>query len=230
MKVFFEIDRVLQSSFVIKPHKRINQQLLPDPIHLTKMLINPLPLDIWYEILLLLDIKDAIAISKAYPRFFGAFVEDKLVIRFRNAVNSYIRSNAVDLPVGPLASFICSVMRDSSLNYSSLVSWLARRFRYFLSSSIVVNRKLFEDLSSIIAAKDRGFVSVSYNLSSWTVDMRAEDDSTCSVSWILIYRASVSGYRASDFHRACDGMGKCVVIVKAENGRIAVAYNEDGIL
>jgi hypothetical protein len=30
------------------------------------------------------------------------------------------------------------------------------------------------------------------------------------------------------FYQACDGMGKCVVVVKAENGRIAAAYNEDG--
>jgi hypothetical protein len=38
----------------------------------------------------------------------------------------------------------------------------------------------------------------------------------------------VSGYRAQDFHQACDGMGMCVVVVKAENGSIAAAYNEDG--
>jgi hypothetical protein len=49
-----------------------------------------------------------------------------------------------------------------------------------------------------------------------------------SVSWILLYRASLSGYEVADFHRACDGMGKCVVVVKAENGRIAAAYSEDG--
>jgi hypothetical protein len=58
--------------------------------------------------------------------------------------------------------------------------------------------------------------------------MEAEDGTVSSVSWILLYRASLSGYRAADFHQACDGMGKCVVVVKAENGRIAAAYNEDG--
>jgi hypothetical protein len=36
------------------------------------------------------------------------------------------------------------------------------------------------------------------------------------------------GYRARDFHQACDGEGSCLVFVRAENGRIAVAYNEDG--
>jgi hypothetical protein len=33
---------------------------------------------------------------------------------------------------------------------------------------------------------------------------------------------------ADAFHQACDGTGKFVVFVKAENGRIAAAYNEDG--
>jgi hypothetical protein len=192
------------------------------------MSLNPLPLDIWYEILLLLDIQEANSISKAYPRFFGAFIESKQAIRFNNAINSYRRSNAVDLPVGPLASFVCYLSRDSSMQFSSLISWLARRFKPFLSSSIVVNRKLYEDLSSVIALKDRGFVSVSSTLSSWNVELKTGDDSSYSVSWILLYRASLSGYRALDFHRACDGMGKCVVVVKAENGRIAVAYNENG--
>jgi hypothetical protein len=62
----------------------------------------------------------------------------------------------------------------------------------------------------------------------WTVEMKAEDGSSCSISWILIYRSSLSGYDATDYHLACDGMGKCVVVVKAANGRIAAAYNEDG--
>jgi hypothetical protein len=192
------------------------------------MPIPYLHLDLWYEILGLLDIKDAIAISKASPRFLGRFIESKRAIRFRNTVNSFMRSHAVDFPVGPLSSFICSVSRGSTLEFSGLISWLARRFRPILSSSIVLNTQLFAHLSSIIVLKDRGFVCDSSSLSSWTVEMKAEDESTCSVSWVLLYRASVSGYGALYFHQACDGMGKCVVIVKAENGKIAAAYNEDG--
>jgi hypothetical protein len=75
-----------------------------------------------------------------------------------------MRSTAVDLPVGPFASFICSVMRDSPLEFSGLVSWIARRYRPVLSSSIVDNQKLFEDLSRTIVLKDRGFVSVSSSI------------------------------------------------------------------
>jgi hypothetical protein len=179
----------------------------------------PLPLlpnDIWYEILGLLDIDEAIAFSKADPRFLGAFIESKQGIRFRNAINSYMRSTVVGLPVGPLSSFVRSVLRGSSLDFSSLISWLARRFRPILSSSIVVNTQLFKDLSSTIALKDRGFVSVSSSVSDWTVQIKAEDGGVSYVSWVLLYRASLSGYRAADFHQACDEMGKCVVAVKAE--------------
>ncbi len=69
---------------------------------------------------------------------------------------------------------------------------------------------------------------MSSSLSNFTVEMKSEDETVCSVSWILLYRASTSGFHADEFHRACDRMGKCVVVVKAENGRIAAAYNEDG--
>jgi hypothetical protein len=192
------------------------------------MSISSLPADLWYEVFGLLDVDEAIAISKASPRLFGAFIESKQGIRFRNVINSYMRSNAVDLPIGPLSSFVCSVSRNSSLEFSSLFSWLARRFHPVLSSSIVVNIQLFKDLSSTIVLKDRGFVSVSSSVNDWTVEMKAADGSVSSISWILLYRASLSGYRAADFHQACDGMGKCVVVVKAENGRIAAAYNDEG--
>jgi hypothetical protein len=148
-----------------------------------------LPTDIQHDIFLLLDIDEAIAISKANPRLFGAFIESNQGIRFHNAINSYKRSNAVDFPVGALSSFICSVSRNSSLEFSSLYSWLARRFRPVLLSSIIVNSELFADLSSTIALKDRGFVSVSSSVNGWTVEMKAEDGSVSSVSWILLYRA-----------------------------------------
>jgi hypothetical protein len=69
---------------------------------------------------------------------------------------------------------------------------------------------------------------VSSSVTDWAAEMKADDGSVASVSWIQLYRASISGYRAADFHQACDGMGKCVIVVKAENGRIAAAFNDDG--
>jgi hypothetical protein len=139
------------------------------------MSISSLPPDLWYEVFGLLDIDEAIAVSKASPRVFGAFILSKQGIRFRNAINSYMRSNSVNLPVGPLSSFVCSVSRDSPLEFSSLISWPAIRFHPALSSSIVVNIKLFKDLSSTITLKDRGFISVSSSLNDWTVEMKADN-------------------------------------------------------
>jgi hypothetical protein len=187
-----------------------------------------LPLDLWYDVFGLLDIDEATAVSKASPRLFGAFIYSKKGIRFRNAINTYMRSNSIRLPVGPLSSFIHSISHNSSFEFTSLISWLAIQFRPVLTSSIVVNKQLFMDLSSTIALKDRGFISVSSSVNDWTVEMKDEDGSVSSISWILHYRASLSEHRAADFHQACDGIGKCVVVVKVDNGRIAATYNEDG--
>jgi hypothetical protein len=92
-----------------------------------------------------------------------------------------------------------------------------------------VNTQLFVDHSSTIAMKDHGFINISSSVNDWSVEMKVKDGSVSSVSRILLNRASLSDYRAADFHRACDGMGKwcVVVVVKAENGRITVANNED---
>jgi hypothetical protein len=65
-------------------------------------------------------------------------------------------------------------------------------------------------------------------LSDWDVSLKAKDESVCSVSWKHLYRASLFGFGGDAFHQACVGAGKHVVVVKAENGRIAAAYNEDG--
>jgi hypothetical protein len=155
---FFEIDR---AKFTRNQTSQTYQSQHSAPIHRPRMPIPFLPLELWQKILELLDIPGATAISKAHPRFFGAFIESTQWIRFRNAINSFMRSNTVGLPVGSLPLFICSVMCDSSLKYSGLLTWIARRVNPILSksSSIVVNRKLFKDLSSTIALKDRGFLA-----------------------------------------------------------------------
>jgi hypothetical protein len=178
-----------------------------------KKVFLSLPLDVWYEVFVLLNIKDAIAVSKANPRFFGAYIEDQQVIRFKNTVNS-----------APSSLRVLGGMADG---FSSFRDWLQRNL---FKSCIVPPSKLFPPLSSIIASKDRGFesISVSSFLSDWDVILMAEDDSVCSISWTLLYRGSLFGFVAADFHHACDGMGRCVVVMRAENGRIAAAYNADG--
>jgi hypothetical protein len=178
-----------------------------------------LPLDLCYEIFSLLTIDEAIKFSKAFPRTFGAYIESKQVIRFNNAINS---------APSPLFNRVLSGTEDKS---SSFRSWLKPRL---LKSCIVPPLKLFPQLSSIIASNYRfslffyRFSTASSSLSNWDVSLKDKYDEVCSVSWKLIYRASLFGSDARDFHQACDGMGKCVVVVRAENGRIAAAYNGDG--
>jgi hypothetical protein len=93
---------------------------------------------------------------------------------------------------------------------------------------MVPPRKLFPRISSIIALKDRGFESISSSLKEWAVSLKAKDEGICSVTWTLIYRASLFGLKAREFHESCDGEGKSIVVVRADNGRVAIAYNDYG--
>jgi hypothetical protein len=178
-----------------------------------KSVFESLPLDLWYEILSLLDIQDAFSISIADPRTFGAFIEDKQEIRNNNVFNT------------TPSSLFNRVLKGELTGYSSFLSFLQRRL---YKSCIVPPSKLFCDMSQIIALKDSGFVALSSILSDWDVSLKREDTSVCSVRWKLLFRGSMFGFGAREFHQACDGDGKCVVVVRAENGRIAAAYNEDG--
>jgi hypothetical protein len=178
-----------------------------------KTVFESLPLDLWFEILSLLDIADAFAISKADPRTFGAFIEDKQVVRFRNAFNT------------TPSSLFHRVLSGSSVGYSSFLAFLQRRL---YKTCIVPPSKLFCDISLIIASKESVLVTESSSLSDWDVSLKARDEETYFVRWKLLYKGSLFGFGAREFHRACDGLGKCVVVVRAENGRIAAAYNKDG--
>jgi hypothetical protein len=133
----------------------------------------------------LLTIDEAIKFSKVFPQTFGALIEDKDVIRFKNAINS-----------AP-ASLFHRVLNGSAAEFSSFRSWINPRL---LKSGIVPTQKLFPHISSIIAMKDRAFESVSSSLNEWNVSLKAKDERVCSVSWTLVYRASLFGLGAEEFH------------------------------
>jgi hypothetical protein len=183
-----------------------------DPVHINNVFYS-LPVELWIEILSLLDIQDAISISKADPRTFGAFIEDKQDIRNKNAFNT-----------APSILFH-RVLKGELTGYSSFLAFLQRRL---YKTCIVSPSKLFCDISQIIASKEIGFVSTSSILSEWDVSLKTSEESVCSVRWRLLYKGSMFGFGAREFLQACDGEGRCVVVVKAENGRIAAAYNEYG--
>jgi hypothetical protein len=179
----------------------------------TKTVFKSLPLDLWFDILGMLNILDAISVSKADPRTFGAFIEDKQVIRFNNAFNT---------TPSPLFH---RVLNESAVGYSSFSYWLERRL---LKTCLVSPNKLFRDMSSSIVLKERDIIATTSSLSDWDVSLNSRDGSSCVVSWKLLFKSTLFGFDADDFHQACDGMGKFVVVVRAENGRIAAAYNGDG--
>jgi hypothetical protein len=179
----------------------------------TKTAFESLPLDLWFDILGTLNIQDAISFSKADPRTFGAFIEDKQSIRFSNAFNT------------TPSTLFHRVLNESAAGYSSFSSWLNRRLLKFC---IVSPNKLFSELSTSIALKERDIIATTSSLSDWVVSLMSRDGSACVVSWRLLFKGSLFGSDARAFHRACDGIGKYVVVVRAENGRIAAAFNEDG--
>jgi hypothetical protein len=194
--------------------------------------------DVWEYILGMLNIKESRAICIADPRTFGALIEHQQSIRFKNAFNSP-STIFHDILGGTQVSSYLKLYKISTLpfynSYSLFLPWLKRQ----LLKTSIVPRKLFANVSSIIALKDRGFVSsswiaskyrgsVAYSiLSDRTIKLKSKDES-CSITWNLLYRASLFGYDEKEFRRTCNSKGSCVVVVKAENGRIAAAYNEDG--
>ncbi|AGO84776.2 TLD containing protein [Pandoravirus salinus] len=51
-------------------------------------------------------------------------------------------------------------------------------------------------------------------------DQRRHLDAWYGPSWHLLYRASRDGWHASDFHRACDGQGPTVTIIRTTKGHL----------
>jgi hypothetical protein len=45
-------------------------------------------------------------------------------------------------------------------------------------------------------------------------------------NWNLIYKASLDGFEASDFHSKCDDKSKTLVIIKSTNGNVFGGYTE----
>jgi hypothetical protein len=50
-------------------------------------------------------------------------------------------------------------------------------------------------------------------------------DSASKIKWDRLYRASEHGFTIASFHRICDNKGPTVVLIRAENGRVAAGYS-----
>ena len=45
-------------------------------------------------------------------------------------------------------------------------------------------------------------------------------------SWQLKYKASIDGFKASDFHTKCDGIANTLIVIKSESGNIFGGFTE----
>jgi hypothetical protein len=97
-----------------------------------------------------------------------------------------------------------------------------------LGFSIITNSSsVFEKLADYVIESERGrnqnasFVYSSYdNATSFKFEGSNEE-----VNLTLLFRASEHGFLATEFHHFCDGKGPTITVVKAENERMAAAYN-----
>jgi hypothetical protein len=178
--------------------------------------ISTLPDDLLCNILEYLPIRDALSACKTISGAAIA-IEEAPLIRFQNVWNS--------APSHVFYQILNGIQQFSSATYNPSRLWLKQKL---LQTLIVPPQRLFADITKRIAMKDRGFVTETSSQNGWDVSLTASDGNSLSVTWELVYRASLFGFGAGEFHQACDGEGKYVVVVRAENGRIAVAYNEDG--
>jgi hypothetical protein len=61
--------------------------------------------------------------------------------------------------------------------------------------------------------------------SSSSITTFAALDSASKIKWDRLYRGSEHGFTAATFHRICDNKGPTVVLIRAENGRVAAGYS-----
>ena len=48
--------------------------------------------------------------------------------------------------------------------------------------------------------------------------------------WQLKYKASIDGFKASDFHAKCDGIANTLTVIKSKNGNVFGGFTEKGWL
>jgi hypothetical protein len=100
-------------------------------------------------------------------------------------------------------------------------------------SAIIDSSQVFKQISEYV-----------FNLSRFILQAELGDNSACKVisrsessvvlstmdsSYIIkrnrLYRGSENGFSAAAFHRLCDNQGPTVVLIKANNGRVAAGYS-----
>jgi hypothetical protein len=124
---------------------------------------------------------------------------------------------------------------DNSDSFSAMVEAIMPRIEEWLVqpfdvnfSAIINASSVFTKLSEYVVESERGRhynASFAYSSNENETMVEFEEGPVKEVKLTLLYRASEHGFLASEFHRLCDGKGPTITVVKAENERMAAAYN-----
>jgi hypothetical protein len=110
-------------------------------------------------------------------------------------------------------TYVLGYLRSLSINKPfELPDLTAKETRVLFEDAEYYNLQSLLDLySSVISPKDLIKLNPAFG---FTIDQK----------WRLIYRGSVDGFGAADFHRHCDGIANTITVVKSSNGNIFGGY------
>jgi hypothetical protein len=94
-------------------------------------------------------------------------------------------------------------------------------------SAIIDKSSVFEKLAEYAVESERGLnqkAAFIYSSNENKTTFKFEG-SNAEVKLTLLHRASEHGFLSREFHHFCDRKGPTITVVKAENGRMAAAYN-----
>jgi hypothetical protein len=136
---------------------------------------------------------------------------------------------------------------DNSINFSAIVEavmprikeWFVQKPFQSTFSAIVNASSVFEKLAEYVVESKKGFrpearsvYSSNENETTFQFEPRLRYRGIkvkryvgIEVKLTLLFRASEHEFLASEFHRLCDRKGPTITLVRADNGRMAAAYN-----
>jgi hypothetical protein len=95
-------------------------------------------------------------------------------------------------------------------------------------STITNSSSVFAKLAEYAVESERGLIprlSFVYSSNENETTVEFEKGPVKEVKLTLLFRASEHGFLSREFHGLCDGKGPTITLVKAENRRMAAAYN-----
>jgi hypothetical protein len=136
---------------------------------------------------------------------------------------------------------------DNSVSFSAIVEAVMPRIKEWLVhpfdktfSSVTNSSSVFTKLAEYVVESKKGYHPYARSVYSSNENETAVQFEPrlryrgikvkrylgIEVKLKLIFRASEHGFRASEFHRICDGKEPTITLVKAENGRMEAAYSD----